>query len=120
MMQDKSLSKSVNRVPSPQLAGGQDQSHDQVHMPPRDTREERDKSQVVQVVTPLTLFQGKIDTPPFLISVCVFGENLHNCLLDSGASTNVMPLGVCRAMGITLADSQKVTQRDKTELNIVG
>jgi hypothetical protein len=30
--------------------------------------------------------------PPFLLTFEVFNKNLHNCLVDSRASSNVMPL----------------------------
>jgi uncharacterized Zn-finger protein len=29
--------------------------------------------------------------PPFLLTFEVFNRNLHNCLVDSGASSNVIP-----------------------------
>jgi hypothetical protein len=32
--------------------------------------------------------------PPFLLMFEVFNQNLHNCLVDYGASSNVIPLAV--------------------------
>ena len=32
--------------------------------------------------------------PPFLLMLEIFNYNVHNCLVDSGASVNVMPLPV--------------------------
>lgn len=67
------------------------------------------------------LFQGRLETPPFLLTIRMFGKNLHNYLLDSRASTNVMPFTVCQALGITPTPSNsKVTQLDKNEINLVG
>ena len=34
----------------------------------------------------------KSKNPPFLLTFEIFNHNVHNCLVDSGASVNVMPL----------------------------
>ena len=38
----------------------------------------------------------KYKTPPFLLTFEIFNHNMHNCLVDSEASVNVMPLSVCK------------------------
>ena len=38
----------------------------------------------------------KSKNPPFLLTFEIFNHNVHNCLVDSGASVNVMPLSVCK------------------------
>jgi hypothetical protein len=38
--------------------------------------------------------KGNPFVPPFLLTFEVFNINLHNCLVDSGASSNVMPLSI--------------------------
>ena len=35
--------------------------------------------------------RSRSHTPPFLLSYEVFNKNLHNCLVDSGASSNILP-----------------------------
>ena len=35
-------------------------------------------------------------TIPFLLSLEIFNHNVHNCFVDSGYLSNVMPLSVCR------------------------
>ena len=40
--------------------------------------------------------KSKYKTPPFLLTFEIFNHNVHNCLVDSGASINVMPLSVCK------------------------
>ena len=40
--------------------------------------------------------KSKYKTPPFLLTFEIFNHNMHNCLIDSRASINVMPLSVCR------------------------
>ena len=44
-----------------------------------------------------TFSKGRKERPfvlPFLLTFEVFNMNLHNCLVDSGVSSNVMPLAV--------------------------
>ena len=38
----------------------------------------------------------KSKNPPFLLTFEFFNHNVHDCLVDSGASVNVMPLSVCK------------------------
>ena len=40
-------------------------------------------------------------TPPFLLTFGIFNRNIHNCMTDSGASSNVMPLSVCKKLNAT-------------------
>jgi hypothetical protein len=40
--------------------------------------------------------KSKSQTPPFLLTFEIFKQNVHNCLVDSGASSNVMPYSVCK------------------------
>jgi hypothetical protein len=42
--------------------------------------------------------KGKPFVPPFLLTFEVFNRNLHNCLVNSGASSNVMPLSICKKL----------------------
>jgi hypothetical protein len=39
-------------------------------------------------------------TPPFLINFEIFNRNVHNCMVDLGASSNVMPLKVCENINV--------------------
>lgn len=90
-------------------------------MSAKDKTNEKDKNKVSQENTPMGLFQGKLETPPFLTTIRIFGENLHNYLLDSRASTNVIPLAICKALRIVpTPPRRKVTQLGKIEVNIVG
>jgi hypothetical protein len=59
--------------------------------------------------------------PPFLLTFEVFNKNLHNCLVDSGASSNVMPLAVCNKLGVVPLRSDKhVIQLDRTQVKVMG
>ena len=44
---------------------------------------------------------GSKGTPPFLLTFEIFNRNVHNCMVDSGVSSNAMPLSVCKKLNAT-------------------
>ena len=42
--------------------------------------------------------KSRSQTPPFLLTFDIFNRNVHNCLVDSGSSLNVMPYFVCKKL----------------------
>jgi hypothetical protein len=64
--------------------------------------------------------RGKSFVPHFLLTFEVFYINLHNCLFDSGASSNVMPLSICKKLNaVPLKSDKHVIQLDKTQVDII-
>ena len=41
-------------------------------------------------------------SPPFYITLTVHDQMIHNCLLDSGASHNLMPKAIMEALGLSI------------------
>ena len=65
--------------------------------------------------------KSKSRTLPFLLSFNIFNHNVYKCLVDSGASANVMPLSVCiRINGKSTPSAGKIIQLDRTIVNVVG
>ena len=65
--------------------------------------------------------KSKFKTPPFLLTFEIFNYNVHNCLVDSGASINVMPLSVCKRInGQPKPSTWQVIQLDGTAVKVVG
>jgi hypothetical protein len=63
--------------------------------------------------------RGKPFVPHFLLTFEVFNINLHNCLVDSEASSNVMPLSICKKLkAIPLKRDKHIIQLDKTQVKI--
>jgi hypothetical protein len=59
--------------------------------------------------------------PPFLLTFEIYNRNLHNCLVDSGASSNIMPLSVCKKMNATPTKSDThIIQLYRTEVKVIG
>ena len=68
-----------------------------------------------------TMFKDKTEIPPFLLSIRIYGKNLHNFLIDLGDSCNVMPFSIAQRLGVTPQPSnQVVIQLDKTKVKFIG
>ena len=60
-------------------------------------------------------------TPPFLLTYEIYNKNVHNCLIDSGASSNIMPKSVCAKLNITPQSSLvHIIQLDRTRVEVLG
>jgi len=67
------------------------------------------------------LGMGKNKPPTFYMTLEIEGYVLHNCLVDSGAATIIMPKAVCDVMGLLMIrTSTGVLQLDSTPIKIVG
>jgi hypothetical protein len=65
--------------------------------------------------------RGRPFVPPFLLTFDIFNRNLHNCLVDSGASSNVMPFSICKKLNATPLKSDKhVIQLNRTRVKVIG
>ena len=64
---------------------------------------------------------SKTKHPPFLLTFEIFNHNVHNCLVDSGVSINVMPISVCKKInGQPRPTTWRVVQLDRTDVKVVG
>ena len=65
--------------------------------------------------------KSKSRTKPFLLNFEIFNLNGHNCLVDSGASLNVMPLSVCKNInGKPTPSSSQIIQLDRIAVKEAG
>ena len=63
----------------------------------------------------------KSRTKPFLLTFEIFNLNVHNCLVYSGASSNVIPLSVCKNInGKPTPSSIQIIQLDRTEIKVAS
>jgi hypothetical protein len=61
------------------------------------------------------------NVPPFLLTFEIFNKNVHNCMVDSGASSNVMPWSVCQKINAEVEPSSlKIIQLDRTDVKVIG
>lgn len=83
---------------------------------PKDTSEANkgNSHKSIQVMNELI---GKKSTPPFLLTYEIFNEHVSNCMVDSGASTNVMPTTVAKNINAQIYKSRiKILQLDRTHV----
>ena len=65
--------------------------------------------------------KSKFRTPPFLLNFQIFNYNVHNCLVDLGASVNVMPLSIYKKInGQPKPSTWQVIQLDGTSVKVIG
>ena len=65
--------------------------------------------------------KSRSQTPPFLLTFEIFNRNVHNCLVDSGASSNVMPYSVCKKLNAQPKMCRtKIIQLDRSHVKVLG
>jgi ribonuclease HI len=68
-----------------------------------------------------TTLNTRKNVPPFLLTFKIFNRNVHNCMVDSGASSNVMPWSVCQKINAEVEPSSlKIIQLDRTDVKVIG
>jgi hypothetical protein len=69
----------------------------------------------------VTTSNTRKNVPPFLLTFEIFNRNVHNCMVDSGASSNVMPWSVCQKINAEVEPSSlKIIQLDRTDVKVMG
>jgi len=59
--------------------------------------------------------------PPFLLTFKIFNRIVHNCMLDSGTSSNVIPLSVPLKINSEVKPSYlNIIQLDGTNVKVIG
>ena len=59
--------------------------------------------------------------PPFLPTFDIFNRNVHNCMIDSGASSNVMPILVCKKLNVVWESCPtQIMQLDRSRVKFLG
>ena len=65
--------------------------------------------------------KSKYKTPAFLLTFEIFNYNVHNCLVESGALVNVMPLLVCKKInGQPKPSTWQFLQLNRTAVKVIG
>ena len=94
--QHKILLQELNETPASSLpAPFTAKASKGVGKPPSDSPEKIDASDAILIGD-----RSNFHTPPFPLTFEVFKKNVHNCLIDSGASSNIMPYYVYLKLNI--------------------
>jgi ribonuclease HI len=68
-----------------------------------------------------TTLSTRKNVPPFLLTFEIFNRNVHNCMVDSEALSNVMPWSVCQNINTEVEPSSlKIIQLDRTDVKVIG
>ena len=51
----------------------------------------------------------------------IFNKNLHNCLVDSGASSNILPKSICAKLNVQPQKSiVRIVHMDRSKVEVIG
>ena len=65
--------------------------------------------------------KSKSHTLDFLLSFEIFNHNVHNCLVDYGASSNVIPLSICKNInGQPTPSPCRIIQLERSVVKVIG
>ena len=65
--------------------------------------------------------KSRSQTPQFLLTFDIFNRNDHNCLVDSRASSNVMPHSICKKLNVEAQFwKTKIIQLDRSHVKVLG
>ena len=65
--------------------------------------------------------KSRSQTPPFLLTFEIFNRNVHNCLVDSRASSNVMPYSICKKLNAhPKICKTMIIQLDRSHVKVMG
>jgi hypothetical protein len=65
--------------------------------------------------------RSRSQTPPFPLTFEIFNRNVHNCLDDSGGSSNVMPYLVCKRLNAQPKMCRtRIIQLDRSHVKVMG
>jgi hypothetical protein len=68
-----------------------------------------------------TTLSTRKNVPPFLLALEIFNRNVHNCMVDSGVSSNVMPWSIFQKINVEVEPSTlKIIQLDRTNVKFIG
>lgn len=91
--QQKIMMKELHAVPTTSLPTAV-ASHN-LGRPPTNTINKIDPNDIALIGG-----RSRSHTPPFLLTYEIFNKNVHNCLVDSGASTNILPRSICAKLNV--------------------
>lgn len=64
--------------------------------------------------------RSRSHTPSFLLTYEIFNKNVHNCLVDSGASSNILPKSICAKLNVQPKKSVvRIVQLDRSQFEVI-
>jgi len=115
--QQKILMKELHVVPvAPLLAAVISQASHDMGRPPTDAINKVHPNDIALIGG-----RSRSHTPPFLLTYEIFNKNLHNCLVDFGASSNILPKSICAKLNVQPQKSaMRTVQLDWLQVEVIG
>lgn len=114
--QEKLLLKELHAIPvAPLLSVVISQASHEMGRPPNTMTSKIDPNDI-------TLIGGRSrsHTLPFLLTYEIFNNNLRNCLVDSGASSNILPKSICAKLNVQSQKSAvRIVQLDRSQVEVI-
>lgn len=109
--QQKILLKELHAIPvAPLPATAISQDSHEMGMPPTNMENKFDPDDIALIGG-----KSRSHTAPFLLTYEIFNKNLHNCLVDSGASSNILPKTICEKLNVQPQNSTaRIVQLDRS------
>ncbi|HEX4852156.1 MAG TPA: reverse transcriptase-like protein, partial [Puia sp.] len=80
-----------------------------------------EEDETPEVYLGMTMTKCPSQVEPFYVSLVINGKIIRNCMLDSGASTNVMPLAIMQQAGLKIDKAcGKCYAMDAREVPVIG
>jgi len=80
-----------------------------------------EKDEIPEVYLGMTMTKCPSQVEPFYVSLVINGKVIRNCMLDSGASTNIMPLAIMQQAGLKIDKAcGKCYAMDAREVPVIG
>ena len=65
--------------------------------------------------------KSRSQTPYFLLTFEIFNHNVHNCIIDLGASSNMIPYSICKKLNVEPQICKtKIIQLDRSHVKALG
>eukprot|EP00253_Pinus_taeda_P010678 PITA_10678 len=114
--QQKILMKELHAIPVASLPAAiiSQASHD-MGRPPTNVMNKVDPNDIALIGG-----RSRSHTPPFLLTYEIFNKNVHNCLVDSGASSNILPKSICTKLNVQLQKfAMCIAQLDRSQVKVI-
>jgi len=80
-----------------------------------------EEDEAPEVYLGVTMTKCPSQVEPFYVSLVINGKVIRNCMLDSGASTNIMPLAIMQQAGLKIDKAcGKCYAMDAREIPVIG
>eukprot|EP00253_Pinus_taeda_P031155 PITA_31155 len=115
--QQKIMMKELHAVPvAPLPAAIISKASQNMGRPPSNTTNKIDPNNIALIGG-----RSRSHTPPFLLTYEICDKNVHNCLVDLGASSNILPKSICTKLNVQPQKSVvRIVKLDRSQVEVIN